>query len=377
MPFVPGDMKDLNRRAVFDLIASVDEISRVDIANALGTSTPTILKITNFFLEKGFITISGEGITARGRRPQLLRFQPDNIMSVGVDYDGHRVKIAVSNYNGEVKAKKVLAADGDFDGLVKEKLHRMIMDLLSENNISRPSLLGIGLSIPGSVDTKAATVELGPLSGIRIKSNVRDTLAVLSEQTALPAHIFNDVNAAAIGEYVQRRLKFDDLVFIYYGAGIGAGIILNGKLRTGKHFYTGEIAHIVFDHEWITDINKPGWLETQLSDGALRDKFPAYAKGEHPKELIEYMAQNLALCVANICNVMDIQNVVLGGGIMYSMGDELYERSQYYANRLCMFNVELQRPLSNTPTLVGTAFMALSKELEHMLSDDVTEYSMV
>lgn len=368
MPYVQGDMKELNRRAAFDLITSVGEISRVDIGNILGTSSPTVLKITNFLLERGIVTMAGEEKTARGRRPQILRFDPDSIMGVGVDYDGHSVKVAVCNFWGEEKCRTEQRADGDFDALMETALPELLDQMLREHKIAREKLWGVGLCIPGAVDTKNSRVQLGPLSGIRINRTAAESAEILSQKMNLPVYLFNDVNAAATGEYVLRKLQGDDLLYLSAGAGIGAGIILDGKLRTGKHFYTGEVAHLVFDPDYITDISKPGWYEAQLSQPVLKEKFPEAETGVSAG-LVRYVAQHLALAAANICNVLDVQTVILGGELVERMGAELTRATAEYAQRLCMLDVHLDSPSCRNPSLVGTASMALDLELDNVLSD--------
>ena len=279
MPYVQSDMKGLNRRDVFDLIASVGTISRVDIARSLGTSMPTVLKITNVLLEKGFVSISGEEKTARGRRPQLLQFNPDQILGIGIDYDGNTVKAAVCDYWGRELAFDQWMVGEDFDALLNEYLPSALPRLVEKSGIARDRLLGIGICVPGSLDTENSALHLGPLSGIRIGETPANTLNRFSEVMGLPVYCFNDVNAAATGEYVLRKLQKDDLVYISAGAGIGAGIILDGELRTGSHFAAGEIGHLVFDPGFTTDIQEPGWFEMQLAHETLYRKFPRYKKG--------------------------------------------------------------------------------------------------
>lgn len=370
MPYVQSDMKGLNRRDVFDLIASVGTISRVDIARSLGTSMPTVLKITNVLLEKGFVRMSGEEKTARGRRPQLLQFNPDQILGIGVDYDGSTVKAAVCDYWGRELVFGQWMVDDDFDALLNAYLPSALTRMLDESGIARDRLLGIGICVPGSLDTANSVLHLGPLSGIRISDTPADTLSRFSKVMGLPVYCFNDVNAAATGEYVLRKLKKDDLVYISAGAGIGAGIILDGELRTGSHFAAGEIGHLVFDPNFTTDIQEPGWFETQLAHETLCRKSPSYKRGVKPAELLEYIAQHLALAIANIANVLDVKYIILGGDLVKEMGDGLHDRVLKYARRLCLYDVEVYGASCENPSLAGATSLALSREVDNALADE-------
>lgn len=113
MPYAQGDMKELNRREVFDLLSRRGEASRVEIHRALGISTPTVLKIISFLSERHIITAAGEEKTVRGRPPCRFRFDPDSILSVGVSYDGREARAVVANYRGEVKQSAAEPAGPD------------------------------------------------------------------------------------------------------------------------------------------------------------------------------------------------------------------------------------------------------------------------
>lgn len=365
MPYVQEDMKGLNRRAVFDLVSQVGEISRVDISNTLGTSGATVLKITNFFLEQGYVVLAGSEKTTRGRHPQILRFNPDSILGIGVDYNGNTLKAAVCNYWGQQLVFEQTEVDGCFHKLVEEVLPKTLQQLLKKYKVHKSRINCIGICVPGAADTEHERIELGPLSGIRIEKKVSESIKILSSKMKLPVYLFNDVNAAATGEYVLRKLKDDDLVYISVGDGLGAGIILDGRLRSGKHWYTGEIAHMVFDSNHVADLEKPGWMEEQLSKTVMERKFGDSGKKE---DQIDDIARQLSLVVANVCNVLDVQGVILGGGKAEEMGQALIERVRYYTKRLCLFDIELQTPMSQNSSLVGVVSMALSRQLDQILS---------
>ncbi len=366
MPYAQGDMKELNRREVFDLLSRRGEASRVEIHRALGISTPTVLKIISFLSERHIITAAGEEKTVRGRPPCRFRFDPDSILSVGVSYDGREARAVVANYRGEVKQSAAEPAGPDFDALMADVLPRLLPRLLSGLAPELDPVCGVGICLPGSVDTGEARVLLGPLANIRMRRPSAESVQNLSAALGLPVYLFNDANAAATGEYLLRRLHGDDLIYISAGEGIGAGIILDGKLRTGKRFSTGEIAHMVFDPDFMTDIQKPGWFEAQLSEASLHEKFPGDPYGA---EAVHYVARHLALVVANLCNTLDVGTFILGGSLTGRLGGALMDETAEYVERLCLLPATLDAPCCANPTLPGAAFMASQRELDGMLAD--------
>lgn len=362
MPYVQGSMKELNRKTVFELITEMGEITRVDIAEVTKSSMPTILKITNFLLEQQIVSLVGLEKTARGRRPQVLRFEPDTLLGIGLSFDGNHVIASLINYYG--KEIKCIEKDlySSFDDMMENGFCEIIEELIKD--IEREHIKSIGISVAGSVDTENSKVRFGGFAELKSERETSESVGILSEKIKLPIYLFNDVNAAATGEYVLRKMKNTDLVYIYVGEGTGAGVILDGILRTGHHFYTGEIAHMVFDADFSIDLNRPGWMESQLA----RKTIEQVSQDQNAR--IDYAARYISLMIANICNVLDIENVVVGGEIVDEMGDALIDRTNQYLEHLSMFRVTLTRPVSRHSSLIGAASMAMDKELTTILADN-------
>ncbi len=362
MPYVQESMKELNRKTVFELVTQQREITRAEISEQTKSSMPTILKITNFLQEQKIVSPVGCEITARGRRPQVLRFEPDALLGIGISFDGHHAVVSLVNYYGE--EKKCLERDvrKSFDDMMETDFPEMIKELIAQ--VPRESVRSVGICMEGSVDTERCQVSLGGFSEVVMERDAAESVRILSEKIKLPVYLFNDVNAAAIGEYVLRKMKKEDLVYIYVGEGTGAGIILDGTLRTGKHFYTGEIAHMVFDPDFLVDLKKPGWMEEQLSQANIKNS------ADTQTGRIDYVARYISLMAANICNVMDIENVVLGGELVKELGDGLLERIKEYLSHLQLFPVKLTRFVNEHSEMIGAAFLALEGQLTNILADN-------
>lgn len=371
LSYTQSDMKELNIKGVFDLITSRETISRVEISKTLGISIPTVLKITNILLQKNLIRMVGEKKTSRGRYPQLYRFDPDVILGIGVDYNGVTAQWAVCNYCGKTLASASQQVDTNLDHFLLDELPGLLNDLLDKNHIPREKILGIGLCVPGLVDTDTGTLQISPLSQIVVSAPLNKLLHHLTQQTGFPVYCFNDVNAAAIGEFVLRGLKNEDLVYFQVGDGSGAGIILNGRLRTGVHFAAGEIGNLTFDPSFVLDIRKPGWFEMKLSNTTLCQLFPSYAKGEMTPDLIDYVAQYVALAISNTANLLDFQYIILNGTLVRLLGEPLMLRIQYYVDRFCIHQVLIQKASCENPGLAGTTALMIAREIGSVLTAPV------
>lgn len=361
MPYAQGSVKELNRKTVFELITEQYEITRIGLVEQTQSSMPTIMKITNFFLEQKMITPVGIEKTARGRRPQIYRFEPDSLLGIGISYDGNHAMVSLVNYYGqELRCIEENITDS-FENMMDREFPRMIRQLVS--SVNPETVKSAGLCIGGSVDTDNVEVHLGGYCELDFKRDLKESVESLSEKIGLSVYPFNDVNAAATGEYILRKMKNEDLIYIYVGEGTGAGVILNGSLREGKHFYTGEVAHMVFDADFKIDRDKPGWMEVKLS----RDSIERSAKTQAGR--VDYAARYISLMIANICGVMDVENVVLGGETVQEMGPELLEKTRGYLDHLLIFPVKLTRFFDDHSGLIGCARLALERQLTNILAD--------
>ena len=361
MPYVQGSVKELNRKTVFEIITEQYEITRIGLVERTQSSMPTIMKITDFFLEQKMIAPVGIEKTARGRRPQVYRFEPDSLLGIGISYDGNRAVVSLANYYGKELYCIEENITDSFENMMDKEFPRIIKRLVSP--VNRETVKSVGICMGGSVDTDQVEVHMGGYSELSIKRDLRESVNTLSQRIGLPVYLFNDVNSAAIGEYVLRRMKNEDLIYIYVGEGTGAGVILNGSLREGQHFYTGEVAHMVFDADYVINPAKPGWMEVKLSKDSIERS--ALTKAER----IDYAARYISLVIANICGVMDVENVVLGGETVQEMESELLERTKKYLSHLLLFPVKLTRFVNDHSALIGGARLALERQLTNILAD--------
>lgn len=361
MSFVQGSMKELNRKTVFDLVSEHGEITRTEIAEQTKSSMPTVLKIMNFFQEQEMVSLVGSEKTARGRHPQVFRFESNALMGVGVACDGHQAVASLVNYYGEEKASVVRQTDKSLNDLLETEIPQMIEQLIAGER--REFIRGVGVCISGSVDMKQTVIYMGGYSALYMERDVAQSMRVFEEKTGLPVYLFNDVNAAVTGEYVLRKMKNEDLLYIYVGEGTGAGLILDGVLREGRHYYTGEVAHMVFDADFVLNRTEPGWMEARLSRKNIRESALA------PAGRIDYAARNISLMIANICNVLDVENVVLGGESIRELGDTLLDRTQSYLDHLLLFPVKLSKFANAHSELIGGAYLALQQQLTNILAD--------
>jgi glucokinase-like ROK family protein len=258
---------------------------------------------------------------------------------IGVDIGGTTVKAAIVASDGTVLhpyQTLTLAAIGR--DAIANALETSLRETLHAASNAAIAISGIGIASAGAIDSRngtvfAATENLPGWSGFDIRGHVR-------RMTELPLFTENDAHAAALAEHrfgVARGLP--NFVAITVGTGIGGGIILNGNLLRGEHGFAGTVGHqtIRFDGREC-NCGRRGCLEAYVSTAALvheyRQLVPqaddssdlalkareiadlASAGNTGALKAYSTLAQYLAEGVANICNLIDPEAIVLSGGLI-------------------------------------------------------------
>ena len=165
-PYLSSDLKSLNRQTVFDILCDMGQISKSDISRISHISAPTVMKIIDFFIEKEMIREVGEGVSALGRKPQLIELNPNRYYAIGVIHEGDTLKVGLVNLLGDLKALRKIRINQSFFNTIDIALPVMIENLLADMNVNSDDILGIGIGIPGIYDVENSEIIAAPLIGI-------------------------------------------------------------------------------------------------------------------------------------------------------------------------------------------------------------------
>jgi predicted NBD/HSP70 family sugar kinase len=383
LAYLGAHVKTKNRRVVYDLLQTERELSKAEISRRTSISVPTVLKIVQFFLDKGFIEESGEGVSSLGRKPQMLRFVDRARYSIGVDLEGDLFTVGLVDLSGSIIS---LMTEESFAGLgevLGAGLEPVIRRLVSDSGIDQSLVIGACIGIPGAVDVEASVVDFAPLVGVPERLMIAADLNRLGSALGFPFSIENDVNAAGLGEFRARGLGVgEDLLYVSLGTGLGAGLVLDGKLRRGARHLAGEIGYSVFDPRFVSRSTKAGWLESRINLEAIAASLglpaesllkagAAELRGKLKADgRLERIASDLALCIANAVVLLDVDRVVVGGVVPSLLGDDFLAALRSALADLCVSMPELVAPASAEPCVVGAAAIAMESALESLLADD-------
>ena len=373
-PYVSSHLKDMNRQNVYKLFCELGQSSKSEIARLTGISAPTVIKITNFMMEKGLVQEFGEGESALGRKPQLLRLNKNRYYSVGAVHEGDCLKVGITNLMNETVALKRVRVRDSFEQVVGEVLFSLINELLVENEIRLSDVLGIGLGIPGIYDVETQTVLTAPLIGITEQTNISPIIDKIRDRYHVDVIVENDLNMEVMGEFISLKLtEENDLIYLSLGTGIGSGVILNGSLRRGKHFMCGEVGYMAFLDDYIANTKNAGWLESKINLNALQEKFGLDPEGDNDpqdkKSAVEYIAISIALCINNMVMCYDCDHISIGGEIMDFFGDELFRAIVNKVRQLTVSDVQIHKKSCKEPGVLGAAGVVQQRAIKEILTE--------
>lgn len=262
---------------------------------------------------------------------------PDSQSSfIGIELSGSRLRAARVSDEGVISER--LEAETKPDNLVGQ-VTKLVNDLRQSVN----GIEAVGIAIPGLVNRQSDRV----VASKDLPDVVREDLhAELMKATSLRFELENDANAAAYGEFITGAGRGSrNLFYITIGEGIGGAIIMDGKLWTGASGFAGEVGHITIDTEGAQcQCGNTGCLETvasapnivrranerlyrdstsSLSRLAMNKNFTADDMAHEAKEgddfslmMIERTGKYIGTGVASVINLLNIERIVLGGGVM-------------------------------------------------------------
>lgn len=259
--------KLINRSLILHQIKQHKAISRTELARVTGLTSGTVSNITGELLREGVIVTQGTTDSTGGRPQVLLAINTKSHHVLGVNIGGTKIIAVRTNLNGDILQR----IDERFDArLPVDQQLQLIIDTIEAaipDDKVRKKIIGVGVGIPGLLDSASGISKFSPNLGwleLPIKK-------ILQDKLGLPVFIDNSVRLGALGEkwYGAGNLK-KDVIALYVGTGVGAGIIINGDIFYGSQEAAGEIGHIVVaDDGDLCGCGKRGCLEAMASGPAI------------------------------------------------------------------------------------------------------------
>jgi len=235
-----------NSGALLDLIRSGGIISRVQLAAQSGLTEASVSRIVKQLISDGIVAETGRGTSTGGKRPTLLQLNKSARHAVGIYLSDFRIRYVVTDLAG-----RVVAATESEDGTVHhtradvvERSMKAIDALLIAAGVSRDTLLGIGIAVPGRQEIN--TYQQNRYPGAWTEWDWRLIQHDFAAAAGMPVEVENDSTCGALGEFwISRSPASKDLAVVTVAAGIGFGLVTRGDVYRGASSNVGEFGHVV------------------------------------------------------------------------------------------------------------------------------------
>lgn len=315
-------------------------------------------------------------------------------MVIGIDIGGTNLRGALVDSEGNIhKRIEILSeADKGIDKLI-DNLANFIADISKGENVTN-----IGVGIPGIIDSKDGIITEAPnitnVDNYPLRSVLEEKLG-----TDLNIVIENDANSAAVGEWwIGASKDVNSMIMLTMGTGVGGGIVLDDKLWTGADGMAGEIGHItIYPDGALCNCGNYGCLESYASATAIRrmvkegledmglntvlrqttknveiEDIPkvvaeaANTRDEFSLNIWKQVGTALGIGIASLVNLLNIEMVVIGGGVSNAWDlfiDITSEEAHKRAFRAPMERVKIKRGLLvDDAGILGAVYLALHRK---------------
>lgn len=238
-------LRSVNESIVLNLIREKQPISRVELAGLTNLKESTISSIAKSLLDEDLIYEADLGNSSGGRKPRMLRINGNRCVGIGIDVGIRETVIGLGNFNGEILYKKILRTHSD--------PHRFVPRLVEEIDAtirrtvpSGVKMEGLGISLPGLLDRSKGTI----IYSANLDWREVELGAALRRTFDYEMMFEDNVNSAALAEIwfgSPGGLKEYHLVNLVVNEGLGAGLIIGGRLYRGSALGAGQFGHVSID----------------------------------------------------------------------------------------------------------------------------------
>lgn len=320
-----------NRQVVLGLVRRHQPVGRAAIARLSGLSTQAVSNITAELTEQAFLIVAGRDVKGRGLPVVQYSLNRDGAFALGIEVRPDAMFAALVNLAGETRFTRRISLSSSTPEIVSGHALALKLDALQDAGLHASQLLGAGIVMPG------------PFGQIGLDDDGRselngwdevDPVALFEDVLGTNVVVENDATGAAVAERISgvaQNLK--SYCFIYFGAGLGLGVVADGEVMRGAYGNAGEIGHVIVQSGAAT-----GRLENFASRIAIRDQLAAAGlmvetvddlsrlHGEGNSHLLDWVqkaAPPLSQAIGMVENLFDPEAVILGGALPDALLDDL------------------------------------------------------
>ncbi|MFF3317916.1 ROK family protein [Streptomyces sp. NPDC003035] len=352
-PGTPRVLRAMNDRAALDLLLEHGTLSRTRIGKLTGLSKPTASQLLARLEAAGLVVATGTTAGRPGPSAQLYAVNARVAFAAGLDVTPHRIRAAVADITGEVVGEFELRTTGRAAEGVVQQVTTALDGAVKDAGITRAEVHRLVIGTPGAFDPATGRLRYAShLPGWHSPTLLEELAAVLP----MPFEYENDVNLVAVAEQRLGAARgHEDFVLLWNEEGIGAALVLGGRLHRGFTGGAGEVGFLPVPGtplvRQVTKANSGGFQELAGVQSVPRiarslgidtpeqpyvpvaTRLLTHAAAHHGDDpryaaLLDQYAERLATGLASLVAVLDPELLVLSGEVTVSGGEPLRERVQ-------------------------------------------------
>ncbi|MFC4591559.1 ROK family transcriptional regulator [Sphaerisporangium corydalis] len=394
-PGTPSLLRAINDRAALQVLLERGPLTRPELGALTGLSKPTASQLLSRLHDAGLVVLDGIREGLPGRTAELYRINPLAAHVAALDVTPARIAASVADITGTVTAEFRLPTPGRSAGDVVDRVRGAVNGACLQAGVAPAALHRIVIGIQGAVNP--ATARLGYAAHIP-GWHIPDLVGTLRDGLGVPVDVENDVNLVALTEQAHGIARgHDDFVLLWADEGIGAALVLGGRLHRGATGGAGEVGYMPIvgaptpretgkrgDHGFQALAGGPAVLKLLRSHGlrgtdparamrnAVRDAALGGVRAERAGSALREIAARLATGLAPIVSVIDPEIVVLTGGMLLAGGDVLSELVEQELHALTFPRPPVRMStVESNPVLTGALGLALATSRDEIFSSTV------
>lgn len=237
------DLGSFNEATIIEAIRQAGTISRTEISEQTGLTQQSVSRILRVLLERGLLAEGAQERTERLGKPRIpVRLRAEAAYAAGVLVDPELMSVVLADLDGTVIERRSMPLTPAISPTaLVEAIAVCVDEMIEASGIDSTTVLGVGVAVPGPITTDGELLNL-PLSETWRDVPLRQLLV---DRLQRPVVVEKDGAAAAIGErWIGRTDRAGDFVYLYFGTGIGSGLVLNGEVYRGISANAGEFGQL-------------------------------------------------------------------------------------------------------------------------------------
>jgi predicted NBD/HSP70 family sugar kinase len=375
-PAKPRLLSKINESMVLQAIRDHGPSTRVDLSSRLGVTFPTSAKAVASLLESNLLEEFSDERSGPGRPAKRLRLASKTAQVIGIELDSMTCRVVAAGFDGTLRPATMqsFATPGSYSQLL-DAIESRVLPLTKIDDITT---LGLGVTTPGVIDYRRQRMVYS--ANIPYLNNV-SLSQDLSDLAGVECTVAHDSHALCLAEQIYGSARqIDNFAMLVHRAGIGLGVMIDGKFLTGHDGFAGEIGHGPIDFtpidsgERVCSCGRSGCLETLASEWALvqhvsnRFERPMnlgdiILAAEQGDEIVHSALQDtvryLARSVAGIINIFNPHTIFIHGelfngvpGLLDDLVDQTSQIALAPAFEACHFKISTSTSLQGSVAII-------------------------